>query len=47
MLHGLAAAVRAELLVQVPHVRLDRAHRQFKLAGDIRGAQVGRQRSDG
>jgi signal transduction histidine kinase len=40
---GLQAAVRAELVVQVPHVRPDRVHRHIKLAGDLRRGKAGLQ----
>jgi len=43
MLHGLATAVRAQLLVQVPQVSLDRVRRHIELAGDLGGVQVSRQ----
>jgi len=39
-LDGLGSAARAELLVQVPLVRLDRVHRQVQLAGDLPRGQV-------
>jgi virginiamycin B lyase len=41
--HGLGPAARAELLVQVPLVRLDGVHRQVQLAGDLPRGQVARQ----
>jgi hypothetical protein len=40
---GLQAAVGAELVVQVPHVRPDRVHRHIELAGDLRRGQAGLQ----
>jgi hypothetical protein len=40
---GLQAAVGAELVVQVPHVRPDRVHRHIELAGDLRGGKAGLQ----
>ena len=40
---GLHAAVGAELVVQVPHVRPDRVHRHVKLAGDLRRGKAGLQ----
>jgi carboxylesterase type B len=40
---GLQAAVGAELVVQVPHVRPDRVHRHVELAGDLRSGKAGRQ----
>jgi len=40
---GLQAAVGAELVVQVPHVRPDRVHRHIKLAGDLRRGKAGLQ----
>ena len=36
LFHCLVAAVRAELVVQVAHVGLDRVHRQVHLIGDLR-----------
>ena len=45
LLDGFAAATRAELLVQVTHVRLDSVRRHVELAGDLwRGELVGRYR---
>ena len=35
--------MRAELVVQVPHVRPDRVHRHIKLAGDLRRGKAGLQ----
>jgi hypothetical protein len=40
---GLQAAVGAELVVQVPHVRPDRVHRHIELAGDLRRGKAGLQ----
>ena len=40
---GLQAAVGAELVVQVPHVRPDRVHRHIKLTGDLRRGKAGLQ----
>src|ERR1700689_4272260 len=40
-LHGLVTGVRAELGVQVAHVRLDRVPGQDQLIGDLAGGQVG------
>ena len=40
---GLQAAVGAELVVQVPHVRPDRVHRHIELAGDLWRGQAGLQ----
>jgi len=37
------AAVRAELVVQVAHVGLDRVHRKVKLIGDLRCRELGGQ----
>src|SRR5580693_9083757 len=42
-LHGLLAAVRAELAVQVPQVGLDRVRRDVELGGDLWRAHMGRQ----
>ena len=43
LLDGLGAAARAELLVQVPLVRLNGIHRQVQLASYLPRRQVGRQ----
>jgi hypothetical protein len=43
---GLQAAVGAELVVQVPHVRPDRVHRNVKLAGDLRCGKAGLQEAE-
>ena len=43
---GLEAAVGAELVVQVPHVRPDRVHRHIKLAGDFRRGKAGLQEAE-
>jgi hypothetical protein len=40
---GLQAAVGAELVVQVPHVRPDGVHRHVELAGDLRRGKAGLQ----
>ena len=40
---GLQAAVGAELVVQVSHMRPDRVHRHIKLAGDLRRGKAGLQ----
>jgi len=40
---GLQAAVGAELVVHVPHVRPDRVHRHVELAGDLRRGKAGLQ----
>jgi len=40
---GFQAAVGAELVVQVPHVRPDRVHRDVELAGDLRRGKAGLQ----
>jgi hypothetical protein len=40
---SLQAAMGAELVVQVPHVRPDRVHRHIKLAGDLRRRKAGLQ----
>ena len=41
--HGLVAAVDAELGVQVARVRVDGVHRQPQLGGDLGCREVGRQ----
>jgi hypothetical protein len=43
VLHGLVAAVRVKLPVQVPQVGPDRVRGEVKLGGDLRNAHVGRQ----
>ena len=40
---GLQAAVGAELVVEVPHVRPDWVHRHVELAGDLRRGKAGLQ----
>ena len=43
MLDGLAAAVDAELGVQMVHVGADGVHREAQLSGDLGSGEVGRQ----